>query len=117
MGEELDVPKINGAPGIEYHYEIDFDQNKISVNYNTNPVRIFDSSSLPSSRENRESIMHTSRRVDVDWRKIEEARNLCYQACWEVDNLYRDLSKQGIFWYVKDISDSGPHVSNTYQQM
>lgn len=97
MGEKLDVPKVNGAPDIEYHYETDFDQNKISVDYNTNPVRIFDISSLLSSRENKESIMDTSRLVDVDWRKLEEARNLCHQACGEVDNLYHDLSKQGIF--------------------
>ena len=85
-GSRLEVPNVTETSHNDYYYEIDFDQNQLSINCHTNEVQIFDLNSLPSSQEISDRIQDTSRRVDIDWREIEKAIGFFDTACQRLYN-------------------------------
>ena len=50
-GGILEVPDVNETSDIEYYYEIDSDEDQLSINHGTNDVQIFDLKSLPGSKK------------------------------------------------------------------
>lgn len=92
-GRPLEVPNVREGSHISYYYEIDFYRNQLSIKYYTNDVQTFDLSSLPSSQEIHDRVEDTSRRVDLDWSKLEEAGISSYRTRRVWENLYKENEK------------------------